>query len=169
MQWFALTVKPQHERSAAQNLEYRGFEAFLPYYRARRRWSDRIKEYDAPLFPGYVFCRFHAERRSRILATPSVNSIVGIGKAPAAVSDAEIAGIQTMIGSGLPLGPGPLLKVGQPVRIEDGPLRGLEAILVQVKSAWRVVLNVQLLRRSVFVEVEAASVSAISVSVARQT
>jgi transcription antitermination factor NusG len=152
--WFALTVKPQHERAAAQALESKGLEFFLPLYRARRRWSDRVKELDLPLFPGYVFCRFESVDRTRILATPSVRSVVGFGRTPAPVAEEELNAVRSIIASGLPAGRWPFIKVGQTVRIEAGPLSGIEGILVQLKDACRVVVSVHLLQRSVAVEID---------------
>lgn len=153
-QWYALTVKPNHERSAAEALQWKGWETFLPTYRCRRRWSDRIKQLELPLFAGYVFCRFAALEKARILATPSVVSVVGFAGRPAAVPDEEIEAVRRMTGSGLQVGPWPFLRVGQRVRIAAGPLCGLEGILLQLKDAWRVVVSVELLQRSVAAEVE---------------
>jgi transcription antitermination factor NusG len=160
--WYALTVKPNHEKSAAQALESKAVEVFLPLYRARRRWSDRVKELDLPLFAGYVFCRYAPPERARVLATPGVTSVVGFGNKPAAVPEAEIESVRTMVSSGLPLSPWPFLKIGERVRIEAGPLSGVEGILTQVKDAWRVVVNVELLQRSVAAEVERDVVAAVS-------
>lgn len=151
--WFALTVKPQHEKAAARALRLKGMEDFLPLHRGRRRWSDRIKELELPLFPGYVFCRFTPRERAKVLATPGVRCIVGFGKAPAPIPETEIGSLQAMVASGMPVGPWPFLRVGQTVRIEGGPLRGLEGVLLQLKDAWRVVVSVPLLQRSVAVEV----------------
>jgi transcription antitermination factor NusG len=153
-QWFALTVKPNHEKSVAQALGSKAVEVFLPLYRARRRWSDRIKELDLPLFAGYVFCRYAAPERARVLATPGVTSVVGFGNKPAAVPEAQIDSVRTMVSSGVALSPWPFLRVGERVRIEAGPLSGVEGILTQVKDAWRVVVTVELLQRSVAAEVE---------------
>ncbi len=152
--WFALTVKPQHERAAAQALESKGLEFFLPLYRARRRWSDRVKELDVPLFPGYVFSRFESGDRAWVLATPSVRSVVGFGRTPAPVAEEELNAVRSIVASGLPSGPWPFLKVGQTVCIEAGPLSGLEGILVQLKDVCRVVVSVHLLQRSVAVEID---------------
>ncbi|HSW51501.1 MAG TPA: UpxY family transcription antiterminator [Bryobacteraceae bacterium] len=160
-QWFALTVKPNHEKAAAQALQSRSLEVFLPLYRARRRWSDRIKELELPLFAGYVFCRFPGSQRARALATPGVTSVVGFGNKPAAVPEAEINSVRTLVSSGLPLSPWPFLRVGERVRIEAGPLAGVEGILSQVKDAWRVVVNVEILQRSVAAEVERDVVAAV--------
>ena len=154
MNWFALHVKPQHERTVEQQLNARLLEGYSPYYSARRRWSDRVKTVEFPLFPRYVFCRFSFEERFKVLGIPSVLSIVGFGGAPSPVSDAEIESVKSMVGSGLPLMPWPCLRVGERVRICHGPLSGLEGILTREKGAYRVVVSIELLQRAVAVEVE---------------
>jgi transcription antitermination factor NusG len=160
--WHALTVKPKHERTAALALQTKGLETFVPLYRSRRRWSDRIKELELPLFAGYVFCRFTSADRARILATPSVNSVVSFGNRPAPVSETEIQTVRTMVSSGLPIGPWPFLNVGERVRIDSGPLCGVEGILTQVKDAWRVVVSIELLQRSIAAEVDRDVLSVVS-------
>lgn len=159
--WYALRVKPQHEKAVATALQTRGFEEFLPLHRSRRIWSDRIKELQLPLFAGYVFCRFEIEWKTQILRTPGVRSIVSFGKKPAAVRDSEIESVKTLVGSGLPLHPWPFLKVGQAIRIEHGPLRGVEGIVLELKDAWRVIVSVTLLQRSVAVEVDGAMIGSV--------
>lgn len=151
--WYALTTRSQHEKKAVEALDLRGFETFLPLYRARRQWSDRTKVLDLPLFPGYVFCRFAVEQRVSVLASPNIAAVVGIGKQPVPLADEEIQGIQTMIASGLRVEPWQFLEVGQKVRIEGGALDGVIGILVQEKNSLRVVVNVELLHRSVAVDI----------------
>lgn len=158
--WFAVTVRPNHERTAAQALAAKGLEPFLPLYRARRRWTDRVKQLDLPLFGGYVFCRFERREKTRVLATPAVISVVGFGHEPASIPESEIESLRTLVTSGLQLGPWPFLRVGQRVRIEAGPLAGVHGVLTQVKDAWRVVVSVELLRRAVAVEVDREVVAA---------
>ena len=89
--WYALQVRPRFEKIVAVHLQHKGFEDYLPLYRSRRKWSDRVKEIDLPLFPGYIFCKFDVLRRLPILMVPGVMSIVGLGRSPLAVSDDEIA------------------------------------------------------------------------------
>src|SRR5438128_2109839 len=91
--WFAIEVKTTHEKRVTSLLDYQAYEWFLPLYRCRRRWSDRIKEVELPLFPGYVFCRFAPCSRVPILKTPSVMRIVGIGGTPTPIDDDEISAI----------------------------------------------------------------------------
>jgi len=156
--WFAVRVQPQHEKTVARGLDNTGLETFLPLYRTRRMWSDRLKELDLPLFPGYVFAHLAFCRRIAVLRTPGVLCIVSFGSRPAPVSDQEITTLKGMVASGLPLQPWPYLGVGQWVRIERGPLRDIEGILIQVKGAWRVVVSINLLRRSVAAEVDRSAV-----------
>jgi transcription antitermination factor NusG len=156
--WFALRVKPRHERSSAAALRLKGYEEFVPLYRSRRRWSDRVKELELPLFAGYVFCRFDSRFRLPILTTPGVWSILGGGREPVPVPDWEIETLKSVVGSGLPVEPWPYLEVGCRVSIEEGPLRGVEGNLLEVKGRQRLVLSVDLLRRSIAVEVDRLSV-----------
>lgn len=152
--WFAVQVKTCKETSVTNLLQNRDYECFLPLGKSRRRWSDRIKEFEVPLFPGYLFCRFDVHNRLPILKTPGVLQIVGVAKVPFPIDDAEITAIQCLGRSGLPTQQWPFLQVGQRARIEYGPLSGLTGIIVNIKSEFKLVLSVSLLQRSVAVEVE---------------
>jgi transcription antitermination factor NusG len=152
--WYALHVKPRHEKRTVQALESKGVEHFLPLYRTRRRWSDRYKCVELPLFPGYVFSRIEPRFRVPILAIPGVLYIVGAGGVFLPVEDAEIAALQSIVRSGLPSHPWPFLRSGQGIRIDGGPLCGLTGILLECKGAHRLVVSVSLLQRSVAVEIE---------------
>src|SRR5205085_5738668 len=121
-QWFAVRVKSRCEKVVAAMAQNRGFEEFLPHYHCRNRWSDRVKSVELPLFPGYLFCRLNPEHRLPLLTIPGVLHIVGIGKTPVPVEDAEVAAIQSAVRSGLAVEPWSYLEVGQRVRLEDGPL-----------------------------------------------
>lgn len=167
IQWFAVRTAAGREKAVSGQLGNKGYEQFLPVYKAKRQWSDRVKELELPLFPGYLFCRFDVNCRLPVLVTPGVKLIVGYGKAPTPISDAEIEAIRTVIESGAAAEPWPFLETGQRVRIQDGSLTGLEGILLQVKNSWRIVLSVELLRRSVAVEIDRASV--IPVAPAKQS
>ncbi len=157
--WFALQVRARYENTVASHLRGQGYEWFLPTYKCRRSWSDRIKEIELPLFPGYLFCRFDLHNRLPILKTPGVVQIVGIARIPIPIDDAEINAIQTAVRSGLPSQPWPFLQVGERVRIEYGPLCGLEGLLLAFKGHHRIVLSVTLLKRSVALEIDDAWVT----------
>jgi len=145
--WYALRVRPKHERAVATTLERQGFEEYVPLHRVRRRWSDRVKEIDLPLFPGYIFCKFDVLHRLPILMVPGVMSIVGLGRSPLAVSDDEIVAVQNVVKSGLTYEPSGFITTGQLARVERGPLRGLVGIVVETKKNCRLVISVNLLQR----------------------
>lgn len=151
-------MKSRWEGCTALFLSGKGYETFLPEYRLTRRWGSKTRKVSAPLFPGYIFCRFDPQKRLPILVTPGVVSVVGRGRTPVPVEDSEIASIQTVISSGLPAEPWPYLEIGQKIRIEDEALRGLEGILVDFRGKRRIVVSVSLLRRSVALEIDRSRV-----------
>jgi transcription antitermination factor NusG len=152
--WFALQVKPLREKHVGSLLAAKGFTEFVPLYRDRRRWSDRIKEIELPLFPGYLFCRLDPNNRLPVLMTDFVKYIVGAGRTPIPVDDSEVEAIRTIVTSGQDALPWKFLQAGCMARIQEGPLQGLEGVLIEVKKRHRLVVSVTILQRSVAVEVE---------------
>ena len=158
--WYALTVKHQHEAAARSALEFKGFEALAPTYRARRRWSDRVKEIDLPLFAGYVFCRFEFAERIKVIDVPGIAKVVEFGGVPAEISESEIAAVRTVMDSKVAVRPWPYLKPGDRVRVERGPLRGIEGTLLrEERDCLQLVIGIEMLQRSLAVEVEADMVT----------
>jgi transcription antitermination factor NusG len=126
----------------------------LPLCRLRRQWSDRIKVIEQPLFPGYLFGRFCTKDRVRVLQTLGVKQIVGIGNTPAAIDDNEIDNLKALVSSDRPLLPWPYLRAGQRIRIDRGPLAGIEGFVVRAEQGEpRIVVSVNLLQRSVAAEI----------------
>ncbi len=158
--WYALRTRSNFENLAALSLERKGLETYLPTYRHRRRWSDRVVETQAPLFKGYVFCRFDNLQRLPVVSTPGVISVVSYGLEPAPIDEKEIEAVQMILRSGLASEPYPFLKEGQPVRVLCGSLNGVEGILVKKKSDFRLVISVTMLQRSVSVEIDPSWISA---------
>ena len=152
--WYALRVKPNHEKPVAAALRGKGLQEFLPLLRSRRQWSDRVKMMDLPLFPGYLFCRLNLEDRMPLLTTPGFLYIVGIGRNPEPVDESEILAIRSVLRSGFPVTPWPSLMVGQKVQLKHGPLRGLEGVLTKMADQHRIFVSVTLLKRSISVEVD---------------
>jgi transcriptional antiterminator NusG len=152
--WYAVQVRPRFEKVVARHLQHKGYEEYLPVYTSRRRWSDRMKDVELPLFSGYIFCKFDIQNRLPILIVPGVLSIVGVGKIPISISNDEITSIQKVVQSGLPYEPWAFMKPGQLVSVKRGPLAGLEGTVIEVKSNFRLILSVPLLQRSVAVEID---------------
>ena len=152
--WFALQVRARYEKNTAEMLRGQGYDPFLPLYKCRRRWSNRYKMLELPLFPGYLFCRFDVHNRLPILKTPGVILVLGIARTPVPIDDTEIDAIRTIVGSGLQSQPWPFLQVGARVRIEYGALCGIEGILLHFRGRHRLIVSVTLLQRSVAVEID---------------
>ncbi len=151
--WYAIRVRSQHEDLVARHLRVRGLEAFTPFYRQQHRWSDRFREIELPLFPGYVFCQFNPLNRLAVLTVPGVVHVVGTGKRLVPIDEEEIAAIQAAVKSGFSTKPWPFVEIGQRVRIEYGSLCGIEGILLGFRGHHRIVLSITLLQRSVAVEI----------------
>jgi transcription antitermination factor NusG len=154
--WFAAHVRSRSELAASTALRAKGCETFLPLIRTRRQWSDRVKTIDTPLFPGYVFCRFAPHKRIAVLECRGVVNIVGISGHPSPIPDHEIESVRATLGSNLPLQSHPYLETGQRIRVEYGPLAGVEGVVVQRKCDLRLVVSVTLLQRSVSVQMDRA-------------
>ena len=153
--WVALQVKPNHERAAAEHLAMRDCEYYLPLLCGRRQWSDRVKQVESPLFPGYLFCRYEPKRRAAILSTFGVLRILGYGRDPALVSTEELEAIQRLTSSGLTYERSHYLHVGHRVRVRFGPLAGLEGLITgHKKGRVQFAVSVTLLHRSVTVDID---------------
>lgn len=152
--WYAIQVKTSWEKQAGQLLENKGYEIFVPLRKTKRKWSDRTKELEVPLFPSYIFGRFDAKHRLPILTTPAVFGIVSAGKQLLPVPDEQVDAIQKLVKSGVPILTSPFLKVGQRVVVDGGALDGQKGILTRFKNSWRVVISVDLIQQSVAVEVD---------------
>lgn len=158
--WFAVHVRPCAEGIVSKVLSLKGYETYLPTYKVVRRWCDRNKEVELPLFTGYLFCRIDLARRLPVLITSGVVEILGVGKVPVPIPDSEIAAIETALRSGLPIRPHPYLSEGDNIVITEGPLRNLQGFLITNKNSSRVIVNISLLQRAVSVELERGWVTA---------
>jgi transcription antitermination factor NusG len=157
--WYAARTKSRHEKKVAEHLAGKGIVNFLPLYKAQHRWKDRVARVDLPLFPGYIFVQFPLKERLKVLEIPGVANLVSFKGEPAALPEQEIETLRQGLSANVFAEPHPYLKVGRRVRIKGGPLRGLEGILERKKEdSFRVVISIDLIMRSVLVEVAMADV-----------
>jgi transcription antitermination factor NusG len=156
--WWAVYTRHQHEKTVADLLFAKGFEVFLPLYESTRRWKDRRMVLSLPLFPCYVFVRGDLDRKLQVVTTPGIHMILYRGEQVAIVPNQEIEAIQRVVDGPSQIEPYPFLKCGKRVRVVRGSLEGVEGILVRKKNLFRLVLSVDMLARSVAVEVHASDV-----------
>ena|SRR5947207_810978 len=161
-QWFALQLRSRFEKVVAMHLRGKGYEEYLPLYSSRRKWSDRVKEIELPLFPGYIFCKFDITDRLPVIMIPGVMSLVGFGGVPMPIPENEIAAVSRVVASGLKYGPWPGISAGQSVMVKYGPLCGLEGVVMEVKKNYHLILSVKMLQRSVSVEIDRDCVTPVS-------
>ncbi len=164
LNWYALYTCSRHEKCVAQQIEQRSIACFLPLYRSLRRWKDRRQEVELALFPGYVFVRLAIEDRLRVLSLPSVVRLVSFHGQPAVLPEDEIEQLRQRLSRRGGVEPYPYLRVGRRVRVCGGPMQGLEGIIVRRKDRCRVVFSLDLIMRSVAVEVDESDVEPVAES-----
>lgn len=161
--WFAVYTAPRHEKRLAQYFEIRQIDYFLPLYRVLRKWRNGSKaSIELPLFPNYIFVRIARRDRVRVLEVPGVLSIAGAGREPIPLPDEEIEALRRGVEFSK-IEPHPYLVVGERVRINAGPLAGMEGVLVRKKNSCRVVLTLSLIMQSVAVELDAGDIEPVRV------
>jgi transcription antitermination factor NusG len=157
-EWLVVHTWSRHEKSVCEQLQAKQIETFLPLYRSNKRWKNGQVGVQLPLFAGYLFVRIHTQNQLPVLQTPGVARFVGFGSKPASVSEAEIAQLEAAVMSGTAVSPHPFLTIGENVRICSGPLTGMKGILLRDKRGQRIILSVELISRSISVELDCADV-----------
>lgn len=156
-QWYAAYTRSRHEKSVADVLLHKRIETFLPLYGTMHRWKNGDHRVEVPLFPSYTFVRIALRDRLQVLKVPGVVRLVGFDGKPVALSPEEIEGLRRALSVGIKASPHPYLTVGRRVRVTAGPLTGREGILLRRKGALRMVLSIDLIQKSIVVDVDAGS------------
>jgi len=168
-QWYAILVRAGFERVVAFYLEQKGYEQYLPLYKKTPSSLDSVQVADEILFPGYVFVKCDASDKLRFLLIPGVISIVLSGTGSGALPAEDIVALKDITSSGLKYKPSTFITIGQLVSVEYGPLRGLRGLCVSARSKCRLIISVQLLARSVSVEIDRHWVKPVAVPKLRHT
>ncbi len=159
--WYAAYTWARHEKSVAKQLEERRVESFLPLYKSWHRWKDRRQLVELPLFPSYVFVHMTLRERVRVLELPGVAALVTFQGRPAPLPELEMEALRRGLEQEIYAEPHPFLRVGHKVRVRGGPMAGTEGILLRKKDKLRVVISLEVLMRSIAVEVDAADIAAL--------
>jgi transcriptional antiterminator NusG len=162
--WYAIRTRSRHEKVAAHQLESQGIDVFLPLVSEVRKWSDRRKQIEAALFPGYAFVQiaYSSGDRLRVLQTHGVANFVGAsGAVGTPIPDNQIESIRTLISRNVPFKEYPFLRVGQRIRIRGGSLDGLEGLLVALNGTRTLVISVEPIQRSLCIKVDGYNIEVI--------
>ncbi len=157
--WLALQVIPRHEHNVDRILDIRGHEHFLPLCKVRRKWSDRTKVSELPLFPGYVFCKIRKSLMEVVRSIPGTIRIVSFGGKPYPVADEDITALQHMVQSDREVAPVPYLHVGRKVKVVSGPLAGITGIITQLRKRDRLIMSLDFIMKSISVEIDRSEVA----------
>jgi transcriptional antiterminator NusG len=162
-QWFAIQTRSRHEKKAADELQSRGIEVFLPLIKRTRKWSDRTKQVDFPLFSGYAFVHIAPEPKTRVnvLSASGVVRFVGPTAMGTPIPPSEIENLRTALVNEIALRPLPFVKIGQRVRIRSGALAGMEGILIGTRGQRQLVVSISTIQRSVSLAIEGYDVEPI--------
>jgi transcription antitermination factor NusG len=150
-QWYAIQTQGRQEKGVAMRLSERGLSTYLPLVTEVRRWSDRRKRMEVPLFPGYVFVYTPMNDQIRVTAlrAPGVTGFVTSQGQPVPIPDAEIESVQQLLSQSTPLHPHVFVSSGKRMRIRGGALDGLQGILIGTNPDWSLVISVELIQRSI--------------------
>jgi transcription antitermination factor NusG len=179
--WYAVYTGARHEKSVASQMQERHIRYFLPLYRSVHRWKDRKKLVELALFPSYLFAHVSINRRVRVLEIPGVVHIVSAKGSPIPICEREIEALRRGADGGVRMEPHPFLREGRRVRVRSGPMTGAEGVIVRSKDRnvdrsgdrndhpkkepnndnLRLVITMEILMRSVAVEIDEADVEAI--------
>jgi transcription antitermination factor NusG len=164
LRWYAVYTRSRHEKRVQQQLKQNVPECFLPLYEVIRRWKtgDRFVAY--PLFPGYLFVRISPADRMRVVTTPGVVCIVGGRHGPTAIADQELDAFRRCFERQLRMEPHPYLRVGRRVYVRSGAFAGMQGILLRKKGKWRLIVSIDLIARSVAVEIDANDVAPLRIA-----
>lgn len=158
--WYAVQTRARNEKAVQQRFQEKGLATFLPLITEKRRWSDRQKIFEVPLFSCYVFVKIGStnEDRQRVLFTEGVFDFVGLSRYGTPIPDEQIEAVRTIVEERIAWHSHPFLKIGQRVRIRSGALTGVEGILVDRNRRDTLVISVDLIQRSMAIQIDGYSV-----------
>ena len=159
-EWYALYTRSRFEKKLLGELSDRNIEVFLPMREVLSRWKDRRKKVWLPMFPGYIFVNHvnTPENRFRILNIPGAVRFVGQEGRAEPVPEEQIEAVRIFLESSIAVDPYPYMHIGSRVEVIAGPLKGIQGILIEKRGKFRFVVQVDLIRQAVSVEINASDV-----------
>ncbi|MEA1881348.1 MAG: UpxY family transcription antiterminator [Candidatus Marinimicrobia bacterium] len=153
-QWIAVRSKPRAEKVACEQLTKKGIEAYLPLVKERRKWSDRKKWVELPLFSSYLFARIELQNSIFVLQTHGISTIVRFNGKIAVVQDEVINAIRLALEGGYELEPTEYFTVGDGVEVIEGPMKGAQGIVSRLRGQNRLVIKIDALQQAIAVHIE---------------
>ena len=156
--WYACRTRSRAEKQASRLFQERNIESYLPLHEQTRQWADRKKQVEFPLFPGYIFARFHLGGIHHVLEVPGIVTVVRIGTHPTPVCEAELDAVRILADgireTGVLPSPADCLSEGDDVVVIDGAFKGMKGVLHEERGKSRVVVRLSVLRQAVSVALD---------------
>ncbi|WP_106793804.1 UpxY family transcription antiterminator [Aquimarina sp. Aq78] len=166
-QWYVLYVKARHERKIEILLKENQIETFLPLVKTVRKWSDRKKEIEMPLFPSYIFVKINLKKDAhKVLSVRLYCFFIRFGEEFAKVQEYEIDSIKLLIKMNVPMkveNYTPLLKVGKHGRINGGVLKGLNCEIIKADNENKIVVRIDSIKQNIVATVPLSSISEVAI------
>ena len=152
--WIVVRSKPRSEKIAYAQLKEKGVETYLPLLKERRKWSDRKKWVEFPLFSSYLFAKIEIKNSIFVLQTHGVSSLVKFGEEIAIVQDEVVNAIKLAIDGGYQLTPAEYFIAGNAVEVIEGPMRGVKGIVAQLKGKDRLVIKIDAIQQALSIDID---------------
>ena len=152
--WYAISTKARHEKKVHNQLVQKGINSYLPLQTFHRRWSDRYKKVEEPLFSCYVFVQLALRDRLKVLQTDGVVRLVSFNGIPATIPEDQILAIKTIMENNYQIEPVDYLTPGQKVEVIQGPLRGTRGMLAQIKNKNRLIVRIDSIMQAISVDID---------------
>ena len=153
-QWIVVRSKPKSEKVAYKELLNKNIEAYLPLLKERRKWSDRKKWVEFPLFSSYLFARIDIKNSIFVLQTQGVNTIIKFGEKIAVVQDDVIKAMRLAIEGGYQLEPTEYFVEGNLVEVIAGPMKGVSGIVARLKGQSRLIIKIDAIQQALSIQIE---------------
>lgn len=152
--WYAVSTKPRHEKKVYQALKQKGVDTYLPLQKLSKKWSDRYKTIEEPLFSCYVFVRIALKDRLQVLQTDSVVRFVAFNNIPATIPDSQIQAVKLILEKCHTIDHIDYLTPGQKIEVVQGPLKGVKGICAEIKNSHRLVVRLDSIMQAISVDID---------------
>lgn len=159
--WFVLFTRPKYEKKIAQEISLMNYENYLPLRTTFRKWSDRIKKIEEPLFPNYLFVKTSMHEKYKVLSADGVVRFVSFEGSPVPVSEAEIASIKKIESTDQDISFEQFSRIGEKVRVIHGAFTGLEGELIRMPKGPRLLIKLRVINYAISVEIQSQFVQKI--------
>lgn len=152
--WYALSTKARHEKKVHNQLKEKGINCFLPLQTFFRRWSDRYKKVQEPIFSCYVFVQIALRDRLNVLQTDGAVRLVSFNGIPATIPEDQIEAIRAILENNYQMERVDYLTPGQKVEVVQGPLRGTKGVLAQIKNSRRLIIRIDSILQAISIDID---------------